>query len=112
MQRREAAQLEEYMCYWQPQSDQYGKMRFRHAVIGGYRDEIGYEPRGGIIADEMGLGKTLTTLALIVSSLSQSLNFVQQSQSISEIPLRATRATLVVVPSIRAFLLSNTIRKR
>src|SRR4051794_15183242 len=65
--------------------------------------------RGGIIADVMGLGKTLIVLAAILKSLLSAQFPVFNSSGIPH-PFQGkplTRATLVVVPSIRKLLHSD-----
>ncbi len=56
--------------------------------------------RGGILADAMGLGKTLSILASVVADLENAERFAS-----AEIHSPQTRATLVVVTSIRERLL-------
>lgn len=66
---------------------------------------------GGFIADVMGLGKTLTTLVSILRSKETASDFgyfdhQEQTVGIKTIP---TKATLVVVPSARTFMMSILI---
>lgn len=58
---------------------------------------------GGLIADVMGIGKTLTTLTAILHSADKAQDFTFFGRPVSESNWEATltKATLVVVPSVR-----------
>lgn len=61
---------------------------------------------GGILADVMGLGKTLSILSAVLSSKPSSVAYQasMESESLREtgsIPILGSRATLVVVTSVR-----------
>lgn len=61
---------------------------------------------GGLIADVMGIGKTLTMLTSILHSANKAQDFSYFGRPISgsETEALLTKATLVVVPSVRKFL--------
>jgi SNF2 family DNA or RNA helicase len=69
-------------------------------------------PAGGILADDMGLGKTLTMLSAIVLSAEEAFCFNGSTPgaSIVEDCLQSTKATLIIVPSVREFC--NAARNR
>jgi len=77
---------------------------FEHVIAGTKRSRPEDETVGGILADEMGLGKTLTMLAAVANSLQASQEFgAVCGGSLAKLP---SRATLVVAPSARTYLLS------
>lgn len=83
------------------------RVRYQHAVTQAERSAGTTEPRGGILGDDMGLGKTLTTLAVVANSLERGSAFALsdvQRQASPRGHLMASKATLVVVPSIRVYL--------
>jgi SNF2 family DNA or RNA helicase len=55
---------------------------------------------GGILADVMGLGKTLTMISAIVCSRAQAAEYAKSQQGNEPLAQR-TRATLIVVTSMR-----------
>lgn len=66
---------------------------------------------GGIFADVMGLGKTLTTLVSILRSSEDASKFARAGTGLAG-EIMPTKATLVVVPSVREFeRLSNISTK-
>ena len=81
---------------------------FMDQSIQGFETTLGVPKRahqptafGGIIADVMGLGKTLTMLTAITTSLPGASFFADFAELSNDnsVPLRRTRATLVVVSS-------------
>jgi len=75
------------------------------------RDSLPAFSTGGILADAMGLGKTLTMISAIVSTLNEAANFSAgpglEEIETEELEFR-TRATLVVVTSMRELPAANT----
>jgi len=75
------------------------------------RDNLPAFSTGGILADAMGLGKTLTMISAIVSTLNEAARFSAGSDhdviENKEAEFR-TRATLVVVTSMRKFPVANS----
>jgi SWI/SNF-related matrix-associated actin-dependent regulator of chromatin subfamily A3 len=77
---------------------------FEHVIAGTRSSRPEDEAVGGILADEMGLGKTLTMLAAVANSIQASQEFEAVCRgSFAKLP---SRATLVVAPSARTYLLS------
>jgi len=77
---------------------------FEHVIAGTKSSRPEDEAVGGILADEMGLGKTLTMLAAVANSIQASQEFgAVCGGSLAKLP---SRATLVVAPSARTYLLS------
>lgn len=76
--------------------------RYRHSLTAAERRERPSEPASGILADDMGLGKTLSAIALITSSKNRAATFAleQGTEQVSHGILTATKATLVVLPSL------------
>lgn len=64
---------------------------------------------GGLIADVMGIGKTLTILTSILHSANKAQDFSYFGRPVSESEMKhsLTKATLVVVPSVRKFPVSE-----
>lgn len=62
---------------------------------------------GGLIADVMGIGKTLTMLTSILHSANKAQDFSYFGRPLSETEASLTKATLVVVPSVRKFPISE-----
>lgn len=64
---------------------------------------------GGLIADVMGIGKTLTMLTSILHSANKAQNFSYFGRPVlgSETETFLTKATLVVVPSVRKLAVSG-----
>lgn len=64
---------------------------------------------GGLIADVMGIGKTLTMLASILHSANKAQDFSYFGRPVEGFPNGSplTKATLVVVPSVRKFSVSE-----
>jgi len=75
-----------------------GSYSYEHTITGIKRSRPEDEAVGGILADEMGLGKTLTMLAAIADSIAASKEFRQEKSSLTK---PQSRATLVIVPSVR-----------
>jgi SNF2 family DNA or RNA helicase len=75
------------------------------------RDDIPSYSMGGILADVMGLGKTLSMISGIVSSLSQATEYAiaKNENIISSAPGCRSRATLVIVTSMRKSLFSLSL---
>lgn len=74
------------------------------AIVAGTAQDHGPSPTlGGLIADVMGLGKTLTTLCSILHTADRSQDFALFSVGgcAGEAMIDATKATLVVLPSVR-----------
>lgn len=80
---------------------------YQHVFTGAKRPERD-EAQGGIIADEMGLGKSLVILSTIAGTLDQAEEFVNMDKQAQDGRKIRTRATLVLAPSSRKWLLKIT----
>jgi hypothetical protein len=85
--------------------------RYKHLITG----HISGKPEdmlGGIIADGMGLGKTLTMIASVVASLPRADEFEARGapDGSSTIRLPPVKATLVIVPSVCKFVLTEKLK--
>jgi hypothetical protein len=80
-------------------------IRYRHRITKARakQDTQPDERGGGILADEMGMGKSLSILALIAKTLDDGNEWAQQQKDGAEDKevIKYSRATLVVVPSLR-----------
>ncbi|KAK8851008.1 SNF2 family N-terminal domain-containing protein [Apiospora arundinis] len=104
--RRETEQINSELSLWKYNDVDADEPFYQH-VLSGAKQPKRAEARGGIIADEMGLGKSLVVIYTIAGSLARAEAFAaaEDQQRLSQPGRRkASRATLVIVPSSLVYL--------